>query len=170
MHSEALAVTDQWLHLGHIGRWVRTEAIAGLRESARLRGRKGRVELIILDPREESLCRSYAEYRDVLAYDDRDISSVEDVKLELIATLIHCIRASTDPRLDVELYFRSDLDFVRLDISSSVVFRTLVDPRNVAIVHHDIPEERRHSFFDAAVLSFDQAKGAAQKIDLASVD
>lgn len=168
-HDEALDKTEVWQHNGHIGRWVRSRALVRLRETAQERGIPNRATLILIDPRSESTCAEYSRYRTLLSRRRTpDIDDIDEVKIQILATVAVAATMNEDPRLDVDIYFKTSFDTERLDLSDTVAFRTLADPGNVAVAYVRGAGGRRHSFYEAARLSYQNAVAAADHFVAAS--
>jgi hypothetical protein len=101
------------------GRHFRADVLPLLSKKAREQRMPMRIEVILLDFRNQSMCRRYAEYR---KYD------TEYVQHEILATILMLIEASNaNPFLEIELYLSSRLSTFRLDGSSDEVIITRED-------------------------------------------
>jgi hypothetical protein len=121
LHKEDLRITDTWFHDGHIGRWVRTEALPALSNRARDHGRRLSVVLALLDPNSEQLCEEYSEYRALLHHREPELTSPEHFLLEILATITAATLYSRGPTLDVSVYCKQTLGFTRVDITDQHV-------------------------------------------------
>ncbi|HST33506.1 MAG TPA: hypothetical protein VLJ80_08305 [Solirubrobacteraceae bacterium] len=155
LHKEDLRTTDTWFHDGHIGRWVRTEALPALSNRARDHGRPLSVVLALLDPNSEQLCDQYSEYRSLLHHSEPQLTTPEHFLLEILATITTAALYCQGPTLDVRIYFKQTLGFTRVDITDHHVFRTLVDPRAPCVVYSRHEGAPTQSFYDATRAGFE---------------
>jgi hypothetical protein len=156
-HEKALNETDFWFHLGHWGRWTRIEAIPALSKRAVASGRRYRVCFIVIDPSDTAACEAFTAYRDRTRRGSAPVTSEQTIG-ELLATVICAATASQRfPALEVSLFFTRHFSSGRLDISSSVAFATLVDPRAPALAYFNRPGQAS-TFYDAALNDFEVMK------------
>jgi hypothetical protein len=157
LHDNALANTDFWFHHGHIGRWVRTTAMPALAKASVERGITTSVKLILLNPKNESLCKLYAEYRNRIAFRENRINTIEDVQAEILATIIIGHRYDQSPEgIGVHIFLEDHLSLIREDISAIAAFRTQVDPRCPAIIYRNISRDHETpEFYNTAKTEFD---------------
>lgn len=164
LHQRELVETTFWYHDGHIGRWVRAAALAEMARRAKATGVSRKVTLLILDPSNDALCEEYGHYRQLLDLERPHLSHAEDAKAELIATALASTIYSTDSvGLSVRVYFKSTIEYSRIDIGSTVAFRTLIDPRCNAVAYFNKRAIERHSFYDAIKLGFEAARKNARE-------
>ncbi|GAB4023371.1 hypothetical protein GCM10028808_73620 [Spirosoma migulaei] len=144
LHNQTLKTTHFWLHNGHFGRWVRTEAMPYLATLSKENGITTEIKLIILNPTDNDVCTLYMRYRKQISHIDIEIDNVRDVQAELFATILVAQRynQATDHDLVVKIYLNSQFNLVREDINESVVFRTQVDPKCSAVVYYN--KDREH--------------------------
>ncbi len=159
LHDEALGKSEFWFHHGHIGRWVRMRAMHALAKMSVEKGISTSVKLILLNPRNENLCKLYAEYRNRIAFREDKINTVRDVQAELLATIIIGKKFDQSPDgLRVQVFLEDHLSLVREDISAIAVFRTQVDPRCPAIIFRNINRDHETAeFYNTAKTDFDFA-------------
>jgi len=163
LHDSALATAEYWLHSGHIGRWVRVHAIPALARMAREGGIETRIVFHILDPNDTDQCNEYSTYRARIRYQEPGFKTVDDTKAEILATVLAACLAKTEhPGLNIEIYFRRSIDHTRLDICSSLAFRTMVKPCSPAIVYHNL-RGRQHTFYAALKLGFEKELAYARR-------
>lgn len=159
LHLQALDVSDFWFHQGHIGRWVRVTAMPALAKSSVERGVVTTVKMILLNPKNTTLCSHYVDYRRRIAFREESIMSLEDVQAELVASIIISSSYHHGPNsLAVHIFFQDQISLTREDISSIAAFRTQIDPRCPSIVfrnsslYHETPE-----FYNISKLNFEFA-------------
>lgn len=155
-HEAALATTDFWYHNGHVGRWVRTEALPVLTDNAIRTSRPHIVAFIILDPRNDQLCNRFADYRTENRESEEDISDPVDIKIQLLATVVRAGDAMRQRFMTVKVYFKDKIGWSRLDATSTVAFRTLPGPGNVATAYVRQPNLNDNTEYDSAMSSFDE--------------
>ena len=106
------------------GRHFRADVLPVLSQKARKQRMPMRIEVILLDFRNSSMCRRYAEYRKY---------ETDYVQYEILATIIKLIEASNaNPFLEIELYLSSRLSTFRLDGSNDEVIITREDAADYA--------------------------------------
>jgi hypothetical protein len=156
-HEKALNETDFWFHLGHWGRWTRIEAIPALSKRAMASGRKFRVCLIVIDPSDAAACGAFTAYRNQVRSGGNPATSEQTIA-EILATVVCAATASQHfLAMDVSLFFTHHFSSSRLDVSSSVAFATLVNPRAPALAYFNRPG-RVSTFYDAALNDFEVMK------------
>ena len=167
LHRADLDATDSWTHDGHIGRWVRTEAIPALTRRASRLGQTLNITLAILDPNDIDLCEQYVAYRRLISYRGDVIRNEADALIEILATVVVGAIANVGPSLDVRIAFRSTMTMTRVDISDRHVFRTLVDPRAPAVVYTRGDDNKSGPFYEATRRGFLLRFAAMREIPLA---
>lgn len=156
-HEKALNETDFWFHLGHSGKWTRIEAIPALSKRAIASGRKYRVCFIVIDPSDAAACEAFTAYRNQTRRGGSPATSEQTIA-EVLATVVCTATASQHfPALDVSLFFTRHFSSSRLDISASVAFATLIDPRAPALAYFNRPGQAL-TFYDAALNDFEAMK------------
>lgn len=156
-HEKALNETDFWFHLGHSGRWTRIEAIPALSKRAMASGRRYRVCFIIIDPSDVATREAFTAYRNQVRRGGGP-ATTEQTVAEVLATVVCAATASQQfPAVDVSLFFTRHFSSSRLDISASVAFATLIDPRAPALGYFNRPGQVS-TFYDAALNDFEVMK------------
>lgn len=140
--ENAVATTDWWRFRGGTGSFTRAWTLPKLAE--RSRGNAGAawvVQLQIIDPRDEALCRSYTDYRAKLASHRSETTqvtwTVERVRLECFATILAAHWYRQHEFLDVEVALNASFSTIRYDISATVAILTNEDRRFPALRAHD---------------------------------
>jgi hypothetical protein len=81
--ERARASTRQWWFSGGMGRYTRAETLPGMAAACRDDGRSRSVVLQLIDPRDEALCRRYANLRSSPRSASQTPWSVEHVQTEV---------------------------------------------------------------------------------------
>ncbi len=122
---EAVDKSDKWMFKGACGRYTRATTLPRMVESARLAHSSCDLELYLIDPMNEEICLSYAEFRNSLPGDGGWTSA--RVQGEVIATILSAARADYKAILDVEVYLLQSFSVFRLDVSDNYVIVTKED-------------------------------------------
>ena len=168
-HFATLGQSVFWYHNGHLGRWVRTQAMPSLSKKSTDKGIPVEVKLIILNPNDTKVCDEYLRYRKGIYLEDKsNVDSVEDVKAELIATIVCGQLYHQDPSgLRINIFINSQLSLVREDINSQAVFRTLINPRcNCLVFYNRNTENHSSQFYNTANSDFNFVSGFCEKISM----
>lgn len=115
------------------GRHFRAEVLPMLVEGARIRRQPIRLEIVLLDFRDEDVCRRYADYRRASSF-DRQLWDVPYVQKEVAATVLALIQASRSNRglVDIHLFLSSRLSTFRIEGSTDEILVTREDPKDTA--------------------------------------
>jgi hypothetical protein len=130
-HAEARRHTEQWTFKGGTGTYLRAVTLKECLRHARLEQRPLRMQLEIIDPTNETLCRAYAEFRSSLA-DGPDGTgetwTFERTRKEAFATILAaCWYRQRFPFLTVEVGLSDMMTTFRWDLSSDRVIMTQDD-------------------------------------------
>lgn len=126
------------------GRHFRAEILPILVREAPKRRQPIKVEVVLLDFRDEVLCDKYAKYRKASA-SDRDSWSTEYVQKEVLATILKIIEASRANLnwVTVDLYLSKRLSMFRIEGSSEQMLVTREGPKDMGARyrkdHRDFP-------------------------------
>lgn len=129
-HMQALASTTYWWHQGHFGRWTRAVVAPALEKRAH-----SRIRWIIIDPRNDDICKKYVDFRNHHRLVVHDIWNVMKLKCEIYSTLFAAFQYhhSKSP-ISVDVYVSDHFSTFRLDLTEKAVFITTVDSRDPPIM------------------------------------
>lgn len=165
LHNSAILDSETWLHNGHIGRWVRTRVIPDFCNISISQGTPRNVHFIILDPNNAELITRYSDYRDLIGFHEHDFTTIDDTRQEIITTLVRAALVNKHyPGMHISVHFKSTLDMTRTDIATNCAFRTLINPRSVAVQYLRTPSG--HDFYRAVHYGFTQAQHDADEVPL----
>jgi hypothetical protein len=132
--AENQSKTRQWWFSGAMGRYTRGFTLPALDAACREDGMSRTVVLQLLDPRDEGLCRRYAELRKSLRSSDQMTWTVDRVKQEVVTTIASAYAiASSQKLLDLEVVLRPTVHQQRYDLSDIEVIITTEDERREAL-------------------------------------
>jgi hypothetical protein len=142
------------------GRHFRAEILPLLVKQARQNRLPIRVEIVLLDFRDEALCTKYATYRKTSSF-DRQAWSTRYVRQEVLATILKVIEVSQDNRglVDIHLFLSKRLSTFRIEGSSDQILVTREDPKDTAARYL-----RSHRDFSAFVNEFSWIRDDACRI------
>ena len=118
------------------GRHFRADVLPILVRNATRRRSPMRIEVVLLDFRDQDVCERYASYRRSSSFDGKDWD-VTYVKKEVLATILKLIEATHNHRqfITFHLYLSKRLSTFRIDGSHDQVIVTREDPRDVAFLY-----------------------------------
>lgn len=92
-----------------------------------------RVEIILLDFRDQVVCKKYASFRREASF-DKQLWSLEYVQTEVIATILRAIEVSkaSSTFIDIDLYLSKRLSTFRIEGTSDAIIVTREDPTDNA--------------------------------------
>lgn len=119
------------------GRHFRADTLRKLLEQAKRHRQPIRVDVILLDFRDSSLCEQYARFRQSATFDS-SLWDVEYVQSEVLATILAIARAKAEYPLllNVQLYLSKRLSTFRIEGSSQEIIVTREDPKDFAYRYH----------------------------------
>ena len=119
------------------GRHFRADTLQKLLEQAKRHRQPIRVDAILLDFRDASLCEQYVRFRQSATFDSR-LWDVEYVQSEVLATILAIARAKAEYPLllNVQLYLSKRLSTFRIEGSSQEIIVTREDPKDFAYRYH----------------------------------
>ncbi|AQH01532.1 hypothetical protein A9R05_22230 [Burkholderia sp. KK1] len=126
------------------GRHFRAEILPVLVKQARLKRQPIKVEVVLLDFRDNALCDKYATYRKTSSFDSKSWD-IEYVQTEVLATIHKIIDVSRKNRrlVTIELYLSKRLSTFRIEGSADEMLVTREDPKDTASRyrrdHRDFP-------------------------------
>ncbi len=158
-HLQSRMNTKTWWYNGNRGEYTRNVTLPYLAETCRKESRSIRVNLHILHPDNEIVCKTYTEYRNNLSDLDEDIIKEKTIQ-DLLATIVAAyLWKEEQPYLDIKVYLKNNFSPIRIEMSDSMVIITREDPRDPAIVY-------QHSSLFYNIYNFDLAQGVKQDIPL----
>lgn len=142
------------------GRHFRAEILPILAKQARQSRRRIRIEVILLDFRDEAICDKYAAYRRVSSFDGKSWC-IRYVQSEVLATILKLIDASKENSglLDARLFLSTRLSTFRIEGSSDELLVTREDPKDTASRFL-----RNHRDFSAFANEFDWIRDEAHEV------
>ncbi|MGX1772471.1 hypothetical protein ACWIGW_10170 [Nocardia brasiliensis] len=160
-HTLARRGTEQWMFKGGTGTYIRAVTLRECVENARREQRPLRVQLEILDPTDEQLCKTYAQFRSSLQPEaDRtgELWTTERTRKEAYATVLAgCWYRQRFTFLTIDIGLSAVMTTFRWDLSSSCVIVTQDNPNTPAMMfERDKPYYR--DFNRELVASFKQTK------------
>lgn len=157
--------TEHWTFRGGTGTYTRAKTLPQCVEIAKNRVGRGRmtINLMILDPSDEQLCRRYARYRATLPEPVDGTGegwTMERTQKESYATVLAAgwHKRRYDP-LEIRVYLTSTMSTFRYDMSDSQLIITQDDPQFPAMV---IPKSSQH--YDAYATELDESRKQARPI------
>lgn len=128
-----LKESNEWTFRGGSGRYLRNATLPVL---ARIHDRDVNVDIQILDPRDQALCKEYAEYRSRYRGDSirrPDEGKVETITTDLLSVVFAAVWYSTNSRIRARVLLLKSFSPLRYDIGSTGLYLTLPDPREPAL-------------------------------------
>lgn len=126
----------EFVYLGHTGRWTRSVTLPKLAKQAVSENSTKHIKILVLDPRNEFLCRCYSDYRQGLrsGHEGGFHWSAELVRNELLATIVSalCWRCQ-EPLLKIDIYLLQFASVFRIDLTTNGAIITLEDPEHPAL-------------------------------------
>ncbi|MYB76785.1 MAG: hypothetical protein F4X83_06770 [Chloroflexi bacterium] len=124
-----LSEATRWRYTGNFGRYLRGKVLPTLAIKPNMQ-----ISVSIIDPQDELLCNSHAEYRNKINSIDKGRHfDATIVALEVIVTIIHCAWYVTNKNVSIELFLLSMFDPLRIDSSDSAMILTVEDRRRPAL-------------------------------------
>ncbi|MFD4457925.1 hypothetical protein [Nocardia sp. NPDC058480] len=158
-HTLARRDTEQWIFKGGTGTYIRAVTLRACVENARREQRPLRMQIEILDPSNEALCKTYAQFRSSLTPEaDRtgEQWTTERTRKEAYATVLAaCWYRQRFTFLTIDVGLSAVMTTFRWDLSSSCVIVTQDNPNTPALMfERDRPYYR--DFSRELVASFKQ--------------
>ncbi|WGS45183.1 hypothetical protein LFL97_20775 [Burkholderia sp. JSH-S8] len=146
------------------GRHFRAEILPVLVKQARLKRRRIKVDVVLLDFRDDVLCDKYANYRKTSSF-DRKSWDTQYVQKEVLATILKILEASRENRglVTIDLYLSKRLSTFRIEGSSDEMLVTREDPKDTAARYL-----KDHRDFSAYVNEFEWIREEAYRIQPAA--
>jgi len=129
LFEKAMQVSDFWYYKGSCGRYFRTRTLPVMAYWARNQSISREIVAIILDPRDQAVCETYAEYRNSTRSVDVDGRwDAKRVRREIYATALTVLHYQAHEKmLRVSLGFSRAFSSFRIDLSSLYVIVTKED-------------------------------------------
>jgi hypothetical protein len=126
--------TDFWYFSGGTGRFTRAITIPELCKISKEKNEHRSIKIILLDPMDDSLCVSYASYRQNLKSSKNEWTK-KYVRNEIIATICSAIiHKSINPMLDINIYLKKNFSTLRIDINKTNCIVTKEDKKEPALL------------------------------------
>ncbi|WP_028476697.1 hypothetical protein [Nocardia sp. CNY236] len=137
-HTLARRDTEQWIFKGGTGSYVRAVTLRACVENARREQRPLRMQLEILDPSNELLCKTYAQFRSSLVMEADRVGeqwTTERTRKEAFAMILAaCWYRQRFTFLTIEVGLSAVMSTFRWDLSSSCVIVTQNNPNTPAML------------------------------------
>lgn len=153
--------TDRWIFKGGTGTYVRAVTLPECVDIARREKRTLHVQLEIIDPTNEEVCRRYADYRRLLAPgpdSTGELWTLDRTRKEAFATILaSCWYRQRFAFLTIAVGLSQIMSTFRWDMSSGSLVITQEDPgRPAMLIEADKPYYRSYS--QELLASLDQAR------------
>lgn len=136
--NEAMAKTDGWRYKGGTGSFLRPWTLPELANRARPRKINLPVKIDIIDPRDESVCQEYSQYRMKLdghrSIEPSEQWTLERVRLECCACVLAAVWYSQNEFLEIDLALSRSMSVLRYDIASKCAILTNEDKNFPALL------------------------------------
>lgn len=143
--EQALVGARSWHYDGSTGRWNLSNVLPALAAAARQTSSTRSCRLLIMDPRSESLCKTYADFRRGLRSGKAREWSIREVRVDLCATIVGAaILSHEEPLLDVRVFLKTMSPVFRIDASDHRLVLTREDKSEPGLTC-----EAETHFFDA---------------------
>lgn len=134
----AASETDEWSYFGHTARYIRSQILPFISESASQGNDTKRIKVIVLDPTSPETCKYYSDYRNrcrsrKMTHEKWDADVVASELLATILCLIE-LRASND-LLVIDAGLAAKVSLFRIDMSSGMALITQEDNQEPAIFY-----------------------------------
>jgi hypothetical protein len=164
MSSEAHRRAGQWIFKGGTGSHLRAVTLRECVDAARQANRPVRMQVEIIDPTDEQLCRRYAQYRASLGSERNGSAlSPESVARSAFATVLAiCWYRQRFVLLQPEIGLSKVMTTFRWDISPTFALMTQEDPSAPAMFFDEAMSHYR-AYWRELAMSFEQTR----RLDLA---
>lgn len=133
--------TDFWYFSGGTGRFTRAETIPEISKISQARNEHRTIKILLIDPRDSALCKSYASFRKSLKSNKESKTDWSEsyVRNEIIATICcSAIYKNLNPLLEISIYLKKTFSTLRIDLSKPFAIVTKEDKKEPALL---IPED-----------------------------
>ncbi|MCA4964082.1 hypothetical protein [Pseudomonas sp. Y24-6] len=166
MHLSRIAgeATDYRVYV-RTGRYFRSAVLPKLLDRARTSRRKIRVEIVLLDFRNEEVCKRYSEYRSSASF-DTTLWGIEYIQTEILATALGIAKQAIEnpTLLEAHLFLSCRLSTTRIEGSADEILITREDPKDFAYRFH-----KSHRDHSAYLTEFEWIRDSASAIALPKV-
>jgi hypothetical protein len=133
--ARARVNTDEYWFSGASGRFTRAVTLPELARAAHGANLRKKVVIQILDPENDDVCQTYANYRNRVRSARRgDEWDVDTVRSELLATVVLAYAwRREEPLLEITVALKSALSLFRFDLGSDLLIMTKEDPSEPAL-------------------------------------
>lgn len=160
--KRALRDARSWHYSGSTARWNRSDVLPTLAAAARQTNSTRSCRLIIMDPKNEVICRAYGDYRSGLRTGRGNTWDLWNVRKDICTTVVlAAIHESNEPLLDIHLFVKSGSPVYRIDASDKHLILTREDPAEPALAC-----EADTHFFDAFMESVNFDARQAREVEL----
>lgn len=126
--------TDFWYFSGGTGRFTRAVTLPELNSISKNNNVHRSIKIILLDPMDDNLCESYANYRLSLNSSRNEWSS-KYVRNEIISTICSAILyKNLNPMLEINIYLKKNFSTLRIDINQLTCIVTKEDKKEPALL------------------------------------
>lgn len=122
---------NKWEYIGHVGRHTRTVVFKAFSERASAQGSESSIDIVLISPFSDEAIKLYCDHKRSaqIRHYDTDPVSVDDVKAEILATVLRCKSLVQDyPQLRVRLFLSNFFSAFRYDVSPDEIIMTQEDP------------------------------------------
>ena len=124
-----LSDSIRWRYTGNFGRYLRGKVLPTLADRPNMQ-----ISVSIIDPQDNALCVSHAEYRNSISSIDKGRRyDADTVALEVVVTIIQCAWYVANKDVSIELFLLSMFDPLRIDSSDNAMILTVEDRRRPAL-------------------------------------
>lgn len=149
---------DDYRYCGHTARWNRYHTFKNMKDLASQYRRSKKIELIILNPSNDDLCKRYINS----GYAARNIDDIDfmSIKAELVVTIMKCFEYRQSPFVEIDVFLTERISIFRFDITSKGVVVTLPNKGEGFLFFG-----KNHYFYSAYVQEFKMMVFSAKRID-----
>lgn len=156
----ALGSTRRWWFDGSTGRYQRSMTMPELARLARRSGASREVNIVILDPRNEDVCRRYGNYRSGVAKAGESYS-IDRVRTDIYATILSALDHNARAPLNVTVALKTTMSILRYDLSDGQLIITKEGTTDPAIAY---PSDS--FYYDAFLEQLRMSRKQAAELDL----
>ncbi len=157
--DQARKTCDSWKFNGGLGRYTRYMTLPELSSISSKKRETYKVELIILNPENDSLLQKYADFRN--SVNQKANWNINFLRKELLATLFSATYITkTNQFLEIEVYVKDFFTLSRMDISNDTAIISREDPLIPTIICYN-----ESYLFKHYKEEFQQVKRQGKKIE-----
>ena len=155
--DKLLASATRWQYQGNFGRYLRGKVLPTLASKNNIQ-----VKACLIDPANEHLCATHAEYRgDINAIDKGRKYDSATVSLEIMVTIVIAAWYARNRGVDISIYLSGKFDPIRIDGNDEAMILTVEDRRSPALMI-----TQKHFTANHFNLQMQTARNQARKVDL----